>query len=345
MSEPKVQPHPCEFVMINMKLKTIFYLLLIFITLGHVAVAEEACVLMNCGICVFYKLLECLTWFIILISPIITLAYLILYWRERKQEKKTIDRSTIKILLMFFFTVLIPLIILLIPTIFLLMNHQGISTTDILLLPYLLVSYIPLLLLGVLLKFHKRIKNINHIMAIASAIPIIVAVAILVSGMTECACHTYSLCSRGSCGVYEEDLQKMDSALEKGDITVCENLRFCRDICYQEFAEKRKDPLICNKIHIKIIKDECYKDVAIAKKDPVICEKIERSEVKHQCYWHIAAAKQDPSLCEKIKDQDSKEWCYLHVAKAKLDIDICNRISDQDIKDNCYRKVSQSKQT
>jgi|GEM_PF-3720896 len=209
------------------------YLLFLILILSSIVAAYDCdvpCVLVDCS-CLISMLAEKISYFVILLSSIFVLMYSISYLRERKEEKKGKRRSSVKIGLMFLVIVLIPLMVLLI---------LAFPNADMWLLWFFLaISLISFLFLGVLLKFHKRMQSINHLFALASALPIIVAVAILLSGISEQCyeCLEYAKFESNRC----DEKGKIEYALENDKISVCDELIICRDYCYEQFAIKRKD--------------------------------------------------------------------------------------------------------
>ncbi|VVB65994.1 Uncharacterised protein [Candidatus Gugararchaeum adminiculabundum] len=145
--------------------------------------------------------------------------------------------------------------------------------------------------------------------------------------------------------------------------------------CYLNFAEEKKEPLICEKIPVELLKDifdkdYCYEKVAVAKQDVSVCDKISRAQLSltedacyrgfcnqraraaptiTSCYYQIAVMEGDSSICGIFYDKYQNSTaelttigdCYSIIASKKRDPAICAQIKHNEVKDYCYYELAE----
>ncbi len=127
----------------------------------------------------------------------------------------------------------------------------------------------------------------------------------------------------------------------------CESLTSNRDACFNSAAQKKKDPILCEKISVQSSdpkadsKDNCYSNVAEALQKPELCAKIQKVSgdgSKDTCYLNIATKTKNVDLCSNITSQYAidinggqvlinKDFCIQNVAMEALNASLCDNIS------------------
>ena len=141
----------------------------------------------------------------------------------------------------------------------------------------------------------------------------------------------------------------IEEAIEKNDSSMCEESKF-KDACYSEFAIKKLDQSVCEKIQDKTMKevsetslhDNCFKSIAIAKNDSSICDSVLNKDNRFICYTIIAEATLNSTICDKVNEQGFyRKQCYVLVAIKAEDPTICDSL-DTVAKTQCRDRLSES---
>jgi hypothetical protein len=127
----------------------------------------------------------------------------------------------------------------------------------------------------------------------------------------------------------------------------CDSLTTNRDACFNSAAQKKKDPVLCDKISVQSSdprgdsKDNCYSNVAEALLKPELCQNIQKTSgdgSRDTCYLNIATKTKNINLCANLAGQYSmdiqgsqvfvnKDFCIQNVAMESLDASLCDQIS------------------
>lgn len=150
--------------------------------------------------------------------------------------------------------------------------------------------------------------------------------------------ETQNFCKEVIIGWIIEDMHRQD------DITICNQIEDeamkveCKDEYYSRYAEKNKDPELCQKIISKDKQKWCYIQVAEVMGSLQVCENIKEREL---CYEMVAVATGNISICEMLAAKASEElditpdMCYDMAARERKDPTICEKITDPITKRYC----------
>ncbi len=111
----------------------------------------------------------------------------------------------------------------------------------------------------------------------------------------------------------------------------CEKIK--RWECYNNLAQKLKDPDICYRIQTDSLRENCISQVLALFPSLDDCEKIksENTVLKATCYINIALIKKDVSICDKL--EINKGYCYWKLAEELHDFNICKKTEGDEVND------------
>ncbi|MFC1768131.1 hypothetical protein ACFLZX_00065 [Nanoarchaeota archaeon] len=135
-----------------------------------------------------------------------------------------------------------------------------------------------------------------------------------------------------------------DSALENGNIALCEDISFKshKYACQFSVAVKYLDVNLCNKIQNPLVRDDCLKEVGFEKEDPLICDMIKEDFFKGLCNYNVALTLGRAEFCDKITRPPTKNGCYYSLAERYPKN--CEKMQEIGFghpgKDECYEVVA-----
>lgn len=127
-------------------------------------------------------------------------------------------------------------------------------------------------------------------------------------------------------------------AIEKGDYTICENLKTgeFKAQCYATSASKKNDPSLCDSAPIDV-RDKCYSSLAQQMGGSAVCEKIQRSDDRDNCLSNHASRVGDGELCTKIGNINIRNGCYMN--QAYRDPAYCGKVTDIRMREDCQQNA------
>ena len=108
-----------------------------------------------------------------------------------------------------------------------------------------------------------------------------------------------------------------------------------RDVCHFVFALEKNDVSICENMKTTEFKGQCYATSAAKSGDSTLCDRAP-SDVRDRCYSAVAQKTGGASLCEKIQRADDRDNCLANQASRSGDVKLCVAIGNVSIRDNCY---------
>ncbi|MBI4210246.1 MAG: hypothetical protein HY544_01935 [Candidatus Diapherotrites archaeon] len=118
------------------------------------------------------------------------------------------------------------------------------------------------------------------------------------------------------------------------DPSLCENMEYYHDSCYEKIAIETNNQQLCGKIRndSAITQSRCFSEIALNTKNEEICGNIIVEGVKNGCYTQVAIAKADSAICAKIGNADD---CYSQYGSQKRASEACEKIKDPEKKKLC----------
>jgi hypothetical protein len=97
------------------------------------------------------------------------------------------------------------------------------------------------------------------------------------------------------------------------------SISYPRDNCYMDFAKKKKDPSICNRLET-LEKEHCISLVAANEKS---CRSIQNESYRSTCLTNLSGVTHNPSLCDENQGDDSYDLCILSSTTKSTNITDC----------------------
>jgi len=112
------------------------------------------------------------------------------------------------------------------------------------------------------------------------------------------------------CPTLNEDLDKIQAAVETSNATACETMgETMQTVCYSAMASSTGNLTFCEKIGLENMKASCYTTVATEKQNPEACERIGTAEEKTYCVLQVVSKTGDKTQCNRIPDEKLKQQC------------------------------------
>lgn len=155
------------------------------------------------------------------------------------------------------------------------------------------------------------------------------------------------LTALSGCGFFEVD-EGISAAVKAGDPSMCAKLEDDGnnriDKCYDQVAQRIKDPTACNKIQTNDRKDDCFGGIAVKLEDGDLCDKVIDREERNNCFSGVSERTLDTDLCDKIESlhSEQKTTCLTNAAIGKDDVNICLNLKNKEDQGDCISRVAMS---